>query len=119
MTDTEFSASENMSGRLCTAGIRGLASRDAGLAREISAAAARLQVPPGPAAVQHAQVAIDGLHIARVRPFWHVVLGYAIVGEKVLHDAHRQGSTFWFRQMQLPRTGRNRFHIDIYVFGRL
>ena len=47
----------------------------AGLAREISAAAARLQAPADPAAVQHVQVAIDALDIAKARPFWHSVLG--------------------------------------------
>jgi 4a-hydroxytetrahydrobiopterin dehydratase len=105
MTDTEFSASENMSGRLT---------------------AAQFSASPGvtdwrvlwrgyAAAVQHVQVAIDALDIARVRPFWHAVLGYAIAGEKVLRDAHRQGPTFWFQQMQSPRTGRNRFHIDVYL----
>ena len=106
---------ESVTVRLCAAGIGGLTSRDAGLAREISAAAARLQAPPGPAAVQHVQVAIDALDIARVRPFWHAVLGYHVAGEEVLLDAHRQGPTFWFQHMQSPRTGRNRFHIDVYL----
>jgi 4a-hydroxytetrahydrobiopterin dehydratase len=87
--------------RLCTAEVQGLTSRDAGLASRISAAAARLQAPADPAAVQHVQVAIDALDIARVRPFWL--------------DAHRQGPTFWFQQMEAPRTERNRFHVDIYV----
>ncbi len=106
---------ESVTVRLCTAGIRGLASRDAGLARENSAAAARLQVPPGPAALQHLQVAIDALDIDAVRPFWQAVLGYAVFGEAALGDAHRHGPSFWFQQMESPRTGRNRFHIDIYV----
>jgi 4a-hydroxytetrahydrobiopterin dehydratase len=43
------------------------------------------------------------------------VLGYPEVGDEDLVDAHRQGPTFWFQQMDSPRTGRNRFHIDIYV----
>ncbi len=106
---------ESVTVRLCTSEIRGLTSRDAGLAREISAVAARLQVQPDPAAVQHVQVAIDALDIAKVRPFWHAVLGYAAAGEEDLLDAHRQGPSFWFQQMESPRTGRNRFHIDIYV----
>src|ERR1022692_5098887 len=46
---------ESVTVRLCTAEIQGLTSRDAALAREISAAAARLQAPPDPAAVQHVQ----------------------------------------------------------------
>jgi 4a-hydroxytetrahydrobiopterin dehydratase len=106
---------ESVTVRLRTADVKGLTSRDAGLAREISAAAARLGVRAGPAAVQHVQVAIDALDIARVRPFWHAVLGYAVYGDAALADAHRQGPTFWFQQMESPRTGRNRFHIDIYL----
>ena len=101
--------------RLCTTEVQGLTSGDADLAREISAAAARLHAPADPAAVQHVQVAIDALDIARVRPFWQAVLGYAAAGDEDLLDAHRQGPTFWFQQMQSPRTERNRFHIDIYV----
>ena len=78
--------------RLCTAEVHGLTSRDAGLAREISAAAARLQAPPDPASVQHVQVAIDALDIARVRPFWHAVLGYAAAGEE---DLLRRAPLWW------------------------
>lgn len=106
---------ESVTVRLRTVEVQGLTSRDAALARQISAAAARLAAPPGPAAVQHVQVAIDALDIDAVRPFWHAVLGYPVAGEEVLLDAHRQGPTFWFQQTQSPRTGRNRFHIDIYL----
>ncbi len=101
--------------RLCTTEVQGLTSADADLARDISAAAAGLQAPADPAAVQHVQVAIDALDIARVRPFWQAVLGYTPAGDEDLLDVHRQGPTFWFQQMESPRTERNRFHIDIYV----
>ena len=101
--------------RLCTAEVWGLTSRDADLAREISAVAARLRNPADPATVQHVQVAIDVMDIARVRPFWHAVLGYTNAGDEDLRDEHGQGPSFWFQQMQAPRTERNRFHIDIYV----
>jgi 4a-hydroxytetrahydrobiopterin dehydratase len=101
--------------RLCTPEVQGLTSRDADLAREISAAAAQLRVPADPTDVQHVQVAIDAMDIASVRPFWQAVLGYAEVGDEDLFDAHREGPTFWFQQMDSPRTERNRFHIDIYV----
>ena len=106
---------ESVTVRLRTAEVRGLTSQDADLARQISAAAARLATPADPAAVQHVQVAIDALDIDAVRPFWQAVLGYAVFGEEDLVDAHRQGPSFWFQQMESPRTGRNRFHIDIYV----
>ncbi len=106
---------ESVTVRLCTAEVQGLTSRDAAVAREISAAAAQLQATADPAGVQHLQVAIDALDITKVRPFWHVVLGYAEVGAEDLLDAHRQGPTFWFQQMKSPRAGRNRFHLDIYL----
>jgi 4a-hydroxytetrahydrobiopterin dehydratase len=106
---------ESVTVRLCTAEVQGLTSQDADLAREISAAAARLQVPADPTAVQHVQVAIDAMDIANIRPFWQAVLGYAEVGDEDLFDAHREGPTFWFQQMESPRRERNRFHIDIYV----
>jgi len=50
---------ESVTVRLSTAEVHGLTSRDAGLAQEISAAAARLQATADPAAVQHVQVAIE------------------------------------------------------------
>jgi 4a-hydroxytetrahydrobiopterin dehydratase len=106
---------ESVTVRLCTAEVHGLTRQDADLASEISAAAARLQAPADPATVQHVQVAIDALDIAKVRPFWHAVLGYSLVEDADLLDANREGPTFWFQQMDSPRTGRGRFHIDIYV----
>ena len=72
---------ESVTVRLRTAEVQGLTSRDADLARQISAAAARLAAPADPAAVQHVQVAIDALDIDAVRPFWHAVLGYAAFGD--------------------------------------
>src|SRR5215469_6403359 len=106
---------ESVTVRLCTGEVQGLTSRDADLAREISVAAAGLRVPADPTEVQHVQVAIDAMDIASVRPFWRAVLGYAEVGDEDLFDAHREGPTFWDEQMESPRSGRNRFHIDIYV----
>ena len=106
---------ESVTVRLSTAEVHGLTSRDADMAREISAAAARLRAPADPAAVQQVQVAIDAMDIPKVRPFWQAVLGFDEVGDEDLLDAHRQGPPFWFQQMDSPRTGRNRFHIDIYV----
>ena len=106
---------EGVTVRVSTAEVRGLTTRDTSLATEISAAAARLQAPADPSAVQHVQVAIDALDIASVRPFWQAVLGYAVAGDEDLLDRHRQGPPFWFQQMASPRTERNRVHIDIYV----
>jgi 4a-hydroxytetrahydrobiopterin dehydratase len=106
---------ESVTVRVSSAKLHGLTGRDVAMAREISAAAADLRVPADPAAVQHVQIALDALDIARIRPFWHAVLGYGEVGGEDLLDAHRQGPSFWFQQMESSRTERNRFHIDIYV----
>ncbi len=106
---------EGVTVRLFTAGTYGLTDRHVLMARQISEAARRLQATADPAAVQHVQVAIDALDIARVRPFWHAVLGYPEVADADLLDVHRVGPPFWFQQMDTERPQRNRIHIDIYL----
>jgi 4a-hydroxytetrahydrobiopterin dehydratase len=106
---------EGVTVRLFTPGTYGLTERDVDLARQISAAARAAQAPADPAAVQHVQIAIDALDIAKVRPFWHAVLGYPQVGDADLLDAYRRGPSVWFQQMDAERPQRNRFHVDIYV----
>jgi 4a-hydroxytetrahydrobiopterin dehydratase len=101
--------------RLFTPTVYGITDQHVLLARQISEAARRLQATADPAGVQQVQVAIDALDIARVRPFWHAVLGYPEVGDDDLLDAHRLGPPFWFQQMDAERPQRNRIHIDIYV----
>jgi 4a-hydroxytetrahydrobiopterin dehydratase len=106
---------EGVTVRLFTAGTFGLTERDVTLARQISAAARQAQAPADPAAVQQVQIAIDALDIARVRAFWHAVLGYPEVGDEDLLDSHHGGPPVWFQQMDAERPQRNRIHIDIYV----
>ena len=106
---------EGITVRLFTNEPGGLTNVDVQLAREISAAARRLDLLPDPSAVQHVQVAIDALVPAEVRPFWRAVLGYEEVGEEDLLDPVRRGPSFWFQQMDKPRPQRNRIHIDVYV----
>jgi 4a-hydroxytetrahydrobiopterin dehydratase len=101
--------------RLFSHDVGGLSNRDVELARQISAAARKLDAPADPAAVQHVQVAIDALVPAEVRPFWRAVLGYQEVGDEDLHDPLRRGPSFWFQQMDAPRPQRNRIHIDVYL----
>jgi 4a-hydroxytetrahydrobiopterin dehydratase len=101
--------------RLFTGEHGGLSGQDVDLARKISVVARDLLAPADPAAVQHVQIAIDALDIARVRPFWHAVLGYDEVADADLFDSHRRGPSFWFQQMDAERPQRNRIHIDLYV----
>jgi 4a-hydroxytetrahydrobiopterin dehydratase len=101
--------------RLYTPPIGGVTSREVELARQISVAAGALDVVADPTAVQYIQVATDALVIPEVRAFWHAVLGYEAVGDEDLLDPNRRLPSFWFQQMDAPRTGRGRIHIDLYL----
>lgn len=92
-----------------------LTERDLSLARQISDAARELGVPVDPTGLQTVQIAIDALVIPEVLPFWRAVLGYRGVEDEDVFDLDRQGAPFWFQQMDAPRPGRNRIHIDVYV----
>ena len=101
--------------RLSTRDRDGLNGRDVELARLISSAARRLDVPADPAAVQVVEIAVDALVGADVQPFWRAVLGYRERGPGDLLDPHGRGPTFWFQRMDAPRPQRNRIHVDVSV----
>ena len=87
---------------------------DVALAQHISEAARELGVEVDLSHVQMIQVAIDGLVIPKVMPFWEAVLGYRAFGD-VLVDPPFEGPTVWFQQMDAPRPQRNRIHVDLYL----
>jgi 4a-hydroxytetrahydrobiopterin dehydratase len=101
--------------RLSTHEVRGLSQRDVSLAQQISAAARDLGVTADPSAVQTVQVAVDAVVSTDLLPFWRAVLGYEQFGDEDLLDPRRRGPAIWFQQMEEPRTGRNRIHVDISV----
>lgn len=101
--------------RLITHDVDGLSERDVSLARQISEAARKLNVPADPTAVQTVQVTIDALVRPKVMPFWRAVLGYREVGDQDLIDPFARGPSFWFQQMDKPRPQRNRIHVDVSV----
>ena len=101
--------------RLVTHDVDGLSERDVELARQISAAARKLNAPADPTAVQTVQITIDALVRPEVMPFWRAVLGYRELGEKDLVDPHGRGPSIWFQQMDAPRPQRNRIHVDVSV----
>ncbi len=96
-----------------------LSELDLDLARAISALAEERGVSAVPASTERIEIAIDALDIDAVRPFWMAILGYRGVGGDVdiedLRDPQRRGPAVWFQQMDAPRTGRNRIHLDISV----
>jgi 4a-hydroxytetrahydrobiopterin dehydratase len=92
-----------------------LTDRDIALAREISAAARELGLPPDPAAVQLINVTIDALVGADVLPFWRALLGYGQIGDDYLFDPQGRGPGVGLQPMDAPRPQRNRVHLDIAV----
>jgi 4a-hydroxytetrahydrobiopterin dehydratase len=92
-----------------------LTSRDATQARRISAAAANLGLIADPSAVQLVAVTIDALVAADVLPFWRAVLGYRQIGDDYLADPLTRGPGVEIQPMDVPRSGRNRVHLDVAV----
>jgi 4a-hydroxytetrahydrobiopterin dehydratase len=95
----------------------GHSARQVELARQISVATRELGIPADPTRVQHIQVSIDALSIPQVMPFWREALGYEFrrdTDEDVV-DPRGRGPSFWFQQMDAPRTQRNRIHVDVAV----
>ena len=92
-----------------------LSERDAELARRISAAAATLRLEPDPSQVQTVGIAVAQDAGADVRPFWAAALGYQYLGEEDAIDRHRRNPHLWFHELDPPRPGRGRVHIDVSV----
>lgn len=101
-------------------------SREIDLARRISDRVARARPVTGAGSrgsarsVQMLELAIDAADIAGIRPFWKAVLGYVDEAghggpEDPLVDPVGQGPAIWFQQMDPPRRGRNRIHLDVSV----
>lgn len=64
---------------------------------------------------ENVQITIDAMDIPIVRTFRRAVLGYREIGDGDLIDPRSIGPSIWFQQMDVPRTQRNRVHIDIDV----
>ncbi|MGA8044943.1 MAG: VOC family protein [Dermatophilaceae bacterium] len=61
------------------------------------------------------EIALDTMDAARIMPFWAAVLGYAPDGADGLSDPQRRLPSMWFQQMDQPREGRGRIHLDVTV----
>jgi hypothetical protein len=92
-----------------------LGEGDVELARGVSARAADLGVRADPSQVQVVGIAIAQDTGADVRPFWAAVLGYDYLGEEDAVDPHRRNPHLWFHELEPPKPGRGRMHIDVGV----
>jgi len=92
----------------------GLTTADVDLAREVSRLAAEHGAVADTSTLTVVEVAIDTMDADRIRPFWAAVLGYLELAGALV-DPHGSGPPVWFQQMDEPRPGRDRFHIDVNV----
>jgi len=97
-------------------------SLDVELAATISTVASASGAASEPGRVQALELAIDAVDIDAIRPFWSAVLGYvdrrgSDSDEQVttIVDPVRVGPPVWFQQMDVPRPGRGRIHVDVTV----
>ncbi|PFG40799.1 4a-hydroxytetrahydrobiopterin dehydratase [Georgenia soli] len=113
---------------LTTHAVHGLTERDVTLAGRISEAAAAMDVEAEPSRPRSVEIAIDALDIPAVMPFWEAVLGYRPrptptaegepaheAGSVDLEDPDARAPGVWFQQMDAPRPGRGRIHVDVHV----
>jgi 4a-hydroxytetrahydrobiopterin dehydratase len=92
-----------------------LSEGDIELARKISAAAQELGLEPDPSQVQAVGIAVAHDAGVDVRPFWAAVFGYRYLGAEDAIDRHRRNPHLWFHELDPPKPGRGRVHIDVSV----
>jgi 4a-hydroxytetrahydrobiopterin dehydratase len=104
--------------RLHTFDVGGVTVADLTLALRIQELADMLGAHTSSVLPARYDVAIDCMDPDAIRPFWQVGLGYVESirdGEVDLVDPRGTGPLVWFQVMALPRTERNRIHLDVYL----
>lgn len=103
--------------RLSSHDVGGVTARDVRLAREISAAAARLGATARPDRVSVLELALDTPDFAEVKPFWAALLGFVDNphhdGE--LNDPDGTMPSIWAQSTDPHETPRQRWHLDLRV----
>jgi len=96
---------------LTTHSAGGVTTRDVEMAGRVAARAAAV-------GAMRAEIAVDTMDPARIRPFWAAAFAAEPLsmpnGAVDLVPADG-GPRIWFQQMDGPRPGRNRLHLDVYV----
>lgn len=106
---------EGVTVRTCSRRDGALSRRDADLAVAVSAAAHRLGLEPDPSALQVVGIAVAQDAGVDTRPFWEAAFGYRRLGDEDLVDPQRRNPHLWFHELDDPRPGRGRTHIDVSV----
>jgi 4a-hydroxytetrahydrobiopterin dehydratase len=102
---------------LCSHDVFAVTSRDLDLARQISDAAAELEVRADPAATAVVEIALDTWDHEEIKPFWAAVLGMTDHPhhDQELRDLAGTQPTVWFQHTDAHDEPRQRFHLDIRV----
>jgi pterin-4a-carbinolamine dehydratase len=92
-----------------------LSESDIELAREVSSLARRWGLEPDPSQLQVVGIAVAQDAGVDVRPFWAAAFGYRHLGAEDAVDPLRRNPHLWFHELEHPRPGRGRVHIDVSV----
>lgn len=92
-----------------------MSDKDVDLARRVSALAAEHGLEADPSQLRVVGVAVAQDSGADVRPFWAAVLGYDYLDDTDAIDPARRNPHFMFHELNPPKPGRGRFHIDVSV----
>lgn len=88
---------------------------DVALANAITELVVSEGLTPAHAQLSEMEIAIDTMDRSAIMPFWAAVLQYVESNDDAISDPNGRGPTYWFQQMDEPRSQRNRFHIDVTV----
>jgi 4a-hydroxytetrahydrobiopterin dehydratase len=88
---------------------------DIELARLVTSAAREMGLQPDPSRVQVVGIAVAQDADADVRPFFAAAFGYDHLLDEDAIDPNRRGPHLWFHELEPPRAGRGRYHIDVSV----
>lgn len=92
-----------------------LSQNDIDLARRVSSVAEDLALDADPSQLQVVGIAVAQDSGADVRPFWAAALGYEPLDDEDAIDPHRRNPHLWFHELDPPKAGRGRLHIDVCV----
>jgi 4a-hydroxytetrahydrobiopterin dehydratase len=104
---------------LSTHSAGGVTQLDVELAHRIAEHARMLGAELVDVVPQATQIAVDAVDRDAVAAVWQAAFAYKPGrdedGDLYLEDPQGLGPSIWFQQMEPPRTGRNRLHIDVNV----
>lgn len=92
-----------------------LSEIDAELARRISEVAHAGGHRSDPSTLMVTGLAVAQDRGADVRPFWAAVMGYQLVDDADAVDPQRRNPHVWVHELEPPKPGRGRMHIDLSV----